>query len=150
MSGSDSAWEAERRAGACACGGDVLGWVVAQLQEPSNSCPVPCGGSFLSLCLDECHRVTEFGLSLAHPKSLIASEWFVTVVFVFLQQREMNPINLCCLYRCSYRVQLPTERFLGHTGFSTKELHSENLRPHPIRQKEAFASVWVNHLLIAG
>lgn len=60
----------------------------------------------------------------------------------------MNPFNLCCLYYCLYRVQLPTERFLGHTGFSTKELHTENLRPYSIRQKGASLSVWVNCLIV--
>lgn len=60
----------------------------------------------------------------------------------------MSPFNLCCLYSCLYRVQLPTERFLGHTGFSTKELHTENLRPHSMKQKGAFASAWVNYLIV--
>lgn len=60
----------------------------------------------------------------------------------------MSPFNLCCLYSCLYWVQLPTERFLGHTGFSTKELHTENLRPHSMKQKGAFASAWVNYLIV--
>lgn len=105
-------------------------------------------GSFLLLRLDTCHRVMESGFSFAHPKSLITSKWFVTVVFVCLKRREMNPFNLSCLCYCLYRVQLPIERFLGHTGFSTKELHTENLSPHSIRQKGASASVWVNYLLV--
>lgn len=105
-------------------------------------------GSFLWLCLAACHGVMESGFSFAHPKSLITSKGFVTVVFVCLSQREMNPFNLCCLYYCLYRVQLPTERFLGHAGFSTKQPHTENLRPHSMRQKGAFASVWVNYLIV--
>lgn len=106
-------------------------------------------GSFLWLRLDTCHRVMESEFSFAHPKSLITSKWFVAVVFVCLYQLEMNPFNLYCLCYCLYRVQLPTERFLGHTGFSTKELHTGNLRPHSIRQKGAFASVWVNSLTVS-
>lgn len=60
----------------------------------------------------------------------------------------MSPFNLSCLYYCLYRVQLPTERFLGHIGFSTKELHTENLRPCSMKQKGAFASAWVNYLIV--
>lgn len=41
-------------------------------------------------------------------------------------------------------------KILRHTGFSTKELHAQNLRAHPIRPKGAFASMWINYLLIAG
>lgn len=58
----------------CAHSWDLLGWVVAQLQELNNLYSVSFGANFLLLCLDVCRRVMESGFSITHPKLLITAK----------------------------------------------------------------------------